>query len=113
MWELIAWIAAWIGAGIFLFRWSKRQFNTNLTAWFMAVAGGFVASLIIVICVGAVADAWKWMTAPPPPPSAADMCRDDWHHCTDNAMLVNTWKGEQEATRACELAADDQAKWGH
>lgn len=45
--------------------------------------------------------------------SPEDACRDNWVRCKDNSMLVNNWRGIDEARDACKQAADLQAKWGH
>lgn len=109
----ILFFVCWGAIGTFLYRRTKRSAGTRLSAGFMGVAGGFLGVFMLLAGIAVVVDVWTWMIAPPAPPTAEEQCRDDWHRCTDNAMLVNSWGGELSASRACQQAADDQAKFGH
>lgn len=50
--------------------------------------------------------------APPRAPTLEEICKEDWHRCTDNAQLVNNWKGWALVQVKCKRAANELAKYG-
>ena len=108
MFVLILWPIAWVAIAVYLYKVEKTKSHV------IGIGGSFFGSCVLVALLGA---GMEIVEGHPNAESGAvspeDACRDDWHKCSDNSMLVNHWKGEMDAAIACERAADDQAKWGH
>jgi hypothetical protein len=118
MWYLVTWIVSWIVIGIALYRLYPRSGDRVSNPTLIAVGGGLILSLILIIIVTAI---WPIQDAQQKAAAAADKaaesiqdaCREDWHRCKNNAMLVNASKIYVNAVVACKDKADEQARYGH
>ena len=114
---VVIWILGWIAIGIALFRLFP-QGPDGKGSYVIGIGGGFVGSLFLLIFVTIIwpirSDAEKAAAAQADAEQAVvDACRDDWHRCKDNAMLVNEAHIYASAVVACKQEADQEARYGH
>jgi len=108
---LVAWLVSWVILGIGLYKRFPQNPHTQRGSYVIAIGGGFIASLLFMIVVAII---WPIRSDQEVAQAAAtDACRDDWHQCKDNAMLVNESHMDENAVVACKQEADNEAKYGH
>ena len=114
---LVVWILAWIAFGIGLYRLVPQGPNGK-GSYVIGIGGGLIASLLfvlVVVMIWPIRDAQQEAAAAEADAAQAaeDACRDDWHRCKDNSMLVNKSNVDAEAVVACKDEADKEARFGH
>jgi hypothetical protein len=108
---LVAWILSCVVSGIGLYKAGPQNPQTQRGSYVIAIGGGFIASVVFMIVVAII-----WPIRSDQEVAAAaveDACRDDWHQCQDNSMLVNDSHIDEKAVVACKLEADQEARYGH
>jgi hypothetical protein len=110
MFILLLWPVSWVAIAVYLYRVEKVKSHI------IGVGGSFFGSCLLMAVLGVTLDIFgvgHTEAAANPLTTAEDACHDDWHRCTDNAMLINKSQVFYQAVAACKDQADQQARFGH